>query len=142
MGRKRETPEQKIIKHISLDAKTKCWNWTGVPNKDGYGRLTLNNKDERKDWLAHRYVYTYYIGKIKDNMTLDHLCRNRICVNPEHLEPVLIGVNLLRGNTFQAKNSQKISCKRSHMFNNKNTYYHKGHRHCRTCRRLRASGTI
>lgn len=69
-----------------------CWHWTGNLNL-GYGRIAIN----RKPTYAHRWSYEYHIGPIPDGLVLDHLCRNRWCVNPYHLDPVPIAVNVSRG---------------------------------------------
>lgn len=72
-----------------------CWNWLGAPNMHGYGNYTFPHYG--KQVSAHRVVYEALIGPIPEDMDLDHLCKNRKCVNPEHLEPVTRAVNLRRG---------------------------------------------
>lgn len=85
----------------SVDEQTGCWNWllsTTKPDKFGkfkYGILTVNNKR----WRAHRFYYEKYKGKIPKGMHLDHLCRNTLCINPDHLEPVKNRENIHRGNS-------------------------------------------
>lgn len=58
-----------------------CWLWTGKPTPLGYGSIRINGRDVR----AHRFSYEKYVGKIPEGMEIDHICRNRICVNPKHL---------------------------------------------------------
>lgn len=70
-----------------------CWEWTGALDRHGYG-VTRENYVL---WRAHRWVWTFLVGPIEDALDLDHLCRNRKCVNPDHLEPVTRKENLLRG---------------------------------------------
>jgi hypothetical protein len=70
-----------------------CWNWTGY-TKGGYGYIGINNSAQ----LAHRWSYKHHVGDIPDGLVLDHLCRNRSCVNPWHLDPVPLTVNVNRGN--------------------------------------------
>lgn len=77
-----------------------CWEWQGVSDKDGYGR----RKQFGKTWAAHRYVYTMCKGAIPEGLTLDHLCRNKKCVNPDHLEPVSAVENLQRKKGYKHKN--------------------------------------
>jgi hypothetical protein len=73
-----------------------CWNWKGAVLGGGYGNWTTARLRGYPQ-LAHRFAYEYLVGPIPDGMVLDHLCRNRICVNPDHLEPVTQQVNVLRG---------------------------------------------
>lgn len=70
-----------------------CWNWTLKPNKSGYGVLWHKGRA----WIAHRFVMEVLQGRIADGMSLDHLCGNKVCVNPDHLEPVTYEVNTSRG---------------------------------------------
>lgn len=70
-----------------------CWIWLGEENRNGYGRF----KRRGKKIMAHKYYFQLFKGPIQRGLVLDHLCRNRACVNPEHLEPVTVQVNTLRG---------------------------------------------
>lgn len=111
-------------------AKTnQCWNWNGFIGRNGYGTIQIN----KKPVLVHRLSYELYIGKIKRGLQIDHLCRNRRCVNPKHLEPVTAKINVLRGIGLAAINSRKSECKRGHKFNSKNTRLYNGQRICRIC---------
>jgi hypothetical protein len=73
--------------------RTPCWVWTGCRIYSGYGRLSVAGKLV----LAHRYAYELLRQPIPAGLTLDHLCRNRACINPEHLEPVSVAENTRRG---------------------------------------------
>lgn len=118
----------------SNDYPTECWVWIAAKTSDGYGRFRLGNTHV----MAHRFAYETEVGTILPGQTMDHLCRNRACVRPEHLEPVSMRENLLRGDTFQAKNAAKTHCKYGHEFSAKNTAYNKvGGRICILCRRAR-----
>lgn len=114
-----------------------CWIWQGRIYDNGYGNFGLN----KKYTTAHRFSYQHFKGKIPKGKVIDHLCRNKTCVNPEHLEAVSIKENVLRGSGIAAKNAKKTHCKRGHEFTPQNTYsYVKNQgigRTCRECGRLR-----
>lgn len=83
-----------IARHVTVD-QSACWLWTGSRSPDGYGWASLANKTHQ----AHRLVYRLVKGDPPEGMHLDHLCRVRNCVNPDHLEPVSPRENLRRGDT-------------------------------------------
>ena len=86
--------------------------------------------------LAHRAYYERYVGPIPEGLVIDHLCRNRRCVNPTHLEPVTSAENNLRGLGPGAVNRRKKACHRGHAFTPENTYHPPSdpkHRMCRAC---------
>src|ERR1044072_9284041 len=81
-----------------------CWEWTAGMNQYGYGRFTLTGPRETSQKVqAHRYSYEQLVGPIPEGLVLDHLCRNRACVNPDLLEPVTLKENILRGNGMGAR---------------------------------------
>jgi hypothetical protein len=108
-----------------------CWLWTGYLTPDGYGRFQL----DRSSRVAHRVGYEIYVGPISEGLELDHLCRVRHCVNPEHLEAVTHDENLRRGE-IGTYNAVKTHCKRGHALTGGNLYPKDGRRHCRACRTL------
>jgi hypothetical protein len=110
-----------------------CWLWVGQTSADGYGKVTV----AKRSWRAHRLIYTIVRGGIPDGMQLDHLCRVRNCVNPDHLDPVDARTNLLRGETLAAANAAKESCKNGHPLAGDNlAVYADGQRRCRECARI------
>lgn len=108
-----------------------CWLWQDVPEANGYARFSVGMGRE----LAHRWSYEHYCGSIPEGMTIDHLCRVKHCVNPEHLEVVTQKVNNLRSDNLAALNARKVKCLRGHPFDSANTYVNPstGARHCRRC---------
>src|SRR5262245_2817351 len=101
-----------------------CWEWTGFRIWNGYGRFWKSQRNNvRGKWiLAHRVSYELVIGKIPKNMVLDHLCRNRLCVNPYHLEVTTFRDNILRGNGLAAMQAKQTHCKRGHLLEGDNLY--------------------
>lgn len=93
------------------------WEWTGVLSRLGYGSFMA----EGHLWMVHRYSYELLVGPIPEGLTLDHLCRVRHCVWPEHLEPVTLQENILRGSGPIAQHAVKTHCDRGHPFNEENT---------------------
>lgn len=123
-----------VLRFYSKVKKTDdgCWIWVGSSWDGGYGRMSVKGKSV----LAHRFSYSLLVGEIPEGKQLDHLCRNRGCVNPEHLEPVSAQENQLRGNTFTARNSKVTHCRQGHPYSGENLYLTPdGRRDCRTCRR-------
>lgn len=116
-----------------------CWFWRGaISKKTGYGVCTISDaKEGKRTWLAHRLAYELLRGTIPEDLALDHLCRQRSCVNPAHLEPVTTRENTLRSENFIAHHARKTHCVRGHPFDAENTYIEprRGGRVCRTCRR-------
>jgi len=111
-----------------------CWLWTASKDRKGYGKFKMAGRVHR----AHRVSYEMHVGPIPDGLELDHLCRNRMCVNPDHLEPVTTQENLLRGDTIAACNAAKTHCPQGHEYAGDNLYIDKrGRRFCRTCARER-----
>lgn len=106
-----------------------CWLWQGTL-KNGYGRIRTNGIGRG----AHKFFYEFVFGEVLKGLVLDHLCRVRHCVNPNHLEAVTARENLLRGVGAAAKNAQKTHCIRGHELSGDNLKKTKnGVRICRLC---------
>lgn len=115
-----------------------CWLWSGPLFNTGYGAILHAAKNGQ---LAHRVVYERERGPIPTGLQIDHLCRVRCCVNPDHLEPVTQQENIRRGLAGQAsglQQSSKTECVRGHVFSADNTYVRPdGVRICRACQKIR-----
>ncbi len=106
-----------------------CWTWTGKVSKDGYGYY--------RDMPAHQLVYEQMSGPVlDDSLELDHLCRNRSCVNPAHLEPVTHPENCRRSSAGEVNRARMLAqthCVRGHEFTPENTKLTRRQRKCRQC---------
>ncbi len=111
-----------------------CWEWQGTLSR-GYGDFYVRQQKTAK---AHRLTYNYFKGEIPQGLEIDHLCRNKRCVNPDHLEVVTRSVNTLRGLLPQIMRAKRKShCQRGHPFNKGNIYINpRGRRECIACRGL------
>lgn len=129
----------RIMNKVTI-TDSNCWEYSGTI-AHGYGKIGIGYRKDRSTRTVpvHRVTYKYLMGEIPDGLDIDHLCRNRACCNPLHLEPVTRSVNILRGliPIIGGKhNKEKIVCSNGHPFDSKNTYIHpvNGRRHCRICR--------
>jgi hypothetical protein len=114
-----------------------CWLWTAYTNSWGYGYFRFNGRWGR----AHRFSYEYFVGEIPKGLGLDHLCRVRNCVNPDHLEPVTNRENALRGEGG-GNMSKRTKCPQGHKYSGENLIIRSVNtgrgiiRECRSCRAI------
>jgi hypothetical protein len=125
-------PIERLRAKLALDPATGCMEWTGALDRKGYARLAMG---EGRNKIAHRVAYEAERGPIPDGLTIDHLCRNKRCSNPDHLEAVTFAENTRREN---AQRPVATHCPRGHEWTPANTYSQSnGRRTCRACRRMR-----
>lgn len=116
-----------------------CWEWTKGTGAGGYGRISVRMDGYSLICYTHRVSWELHEGPIPEGLVIDHLCRNPLCCNPAHLEPVTQRINLLRGETFQAANILKTHCSYGHAFTDENTRRVARGRRCKTCERRRSN---
>ncbi len=129
--RSRTPLTERIRTNVSVDDDG-CWIWQlRCMRKGGYGLITVAGGPK----LAHRVSYEVFVGPIPSGLQIDHLCRVRLCVNPDHLEPVTARENIMRSPFAPAAiNARKTHCPQGHEYTPENTYrQHHGGRLCRTC---------
>jgi HNH endonuclease len=118
------------------EPNTGCWLWLGGRNnQDGYGSYGVS---ARRSQVAHKACYEILIGPVPGGLELDHRCRVRCCVNPDHLEPVTHRVNVMRGAGMAARNAAAINCPVGHPYDDGSRTARNGWRVCKICETLRA----
>lgn len=127
IGARSAMPEEvaRFWSHVQKDESSGCWMWVSCRSREGYGTFRFRGRDRK----AHRFAYEMAKGVIR--WTIDHLCGNESCVNPDHLEDVPIRVNVLRGNGRVARQARQTHCLRGHALPESN-----GRRRCRECIRI------
>lgn len=130
---------ERMVASTNFAAPNGCWEWTKSLNETGYGVFAAHTYG---GVLAHRLAMHIAGKPVPVDMTGDHLCLNKRCVNPAHMEIVTSAVNVLRGGTAGGKNARKTHCAHGHEFTEENIYWGKSRtkigtptRNCRTCQR-------
>lgn len=125
----KETVAERILSNI--ENWKDCWNWKGTVSKD-YAVMKLHSRQVR----VHRLIYELLVAPIPKGYVVDHVCKNKKCINPNHLQPVTSKENTLRGTSIPAINSKKTHCKRGHSLEGGNLLKGQGnHRRCKLCKR-------
>jgi hypothetical protein len=121
---------RRFLDKVAPDPDSGCWLWTGQIGNNGYARFRYKGGQ-----LGHRYAYEAAVGPVPEGLELDHLCRVRSCVNPEHLEAVTHRENCIRG----LRGSLTTHCPHGHEYTPENTTHNsKGGRVCRACKKEEA----
>jgi hypothetical protein len=122
---------ERFWEKVHPEPNTGCWLWAGSTRGIGYSGIRWQGRIV----YAHRVAFEAFKGAIGDGLYLDHLCRQRMCVNPAHLEAVSHRENTMRGRGLAAINARKTECHRGHPYTVENTYWDTtGGRECRICR--------
>ncbi len=129
--------EKYVLEENKIFPNNPCWLWIGAKGR-GYGIISFNGKAR----TAHRVWYELNVGQLKEGLELDHLCKNSLCVNPEHLEQVTHSENCRRGrhaDVCRARGAKITHCPQGHEYSGDNLYVKpNGRRECKAC--VKASG--
>lgn len=117
----------RLMKRVSMEPSG-CWLWRGNLT-NGYGTISVHGRRVK----VHRCSYEMFNGPIPDGLAIDHLCRQRACINPLHLEAVTLKENILRGESPTAERARKTHCIRGHSLCDAYRHGPKGGRRCRPC---------
>lgn len=134
----RKNSEFRFLKNIQVNLNNGCWEWTASLNKGGYGNFTCGTI-----LGAHRYSFWLFKGELETTKVIDHECRNKKCVNPEHLRQVTYSINSIENSNSPAYiHSIKTHCPKGHEYNKENLLNitnRKFSRVCKICNRERRS---
>jgi hypothetical protein len=125
---------ERVRRRVDENAPGGCWLWTGYVDPNGYGIVSIKGVSVR----VHRAVYWWLVEVIPHRVEIDHLCANKHCCNPDHLQAVPHKLNVARGNAGKHM-AAKTHCPKGHPYAGDNLYVDKvnGNRKCRACQRDR-----
>ena len=132
-------PIIRVMRRIRIDEVSECWFWLGAKNSDGYGHIGIGSRTDgtRCVRATHQITYEYFVGIVPSGLEIDHLCSNRECCNPAHLQAVAHTENTRRGDIGKMR-AEATHCIHGHQFTLDNTRItNLGQRSCKTCNRLR-----
>ena len=135
---------ERFFKFIKISQGGDCWDWIGAKNSDGYGMFLFSNGlvRARRQFRAHRVSYSIFKGELSKDLVIDHICRNKSCVNPDHLREVTNKVNIIENSSsIAALHKAKNFCSNGHEYTIENTFYRSNasHRNCKQCNRNNAN---
>jgi hypothetical protein len=133
----RESEMEYILDRVEF-LPSGCWEWRLKRDSYGYGIIRRTKEYKITNFMAHRISFYAFNGFMIDGMVMDHLCRNRACCNPDHLQWVTQKTNVRRGRICTEKRVQKTHCIRGHEFTEENTWLWRGWRYCRECGKIRS----
>lgn len=129
MARAAADPVERTLSALVIDEATDCWIFLGATDARGYG--IAGRGGGSRSTLAHRLIYEAWRGPVPDGLELDHLCRNPLCCNPDHLEPAAAAAR-----TAASRGPEAAACRNGHEYTPENTWRAPdGTRRCLTCRR-------
>lgn len=123
------TPSKCAAFLARVEKTDSCWLWKGTLSDNGYGVFYA----DEKLYKAHRVAYEFAGRVIPEGLQIDHLCRVRNCVNPDHLEAVTCRENIMRGAGVAAKHAKVTHCPSGHPYSEENVRMYRGSRYCRAC---------
>ena len=134
-GPRGRTEEQRFLDMVQR-SEVGCWLWVGGIKPNGYGFFAIKRDGRWRKAHAHRYAHELWVGPIPAGYEIDHRCRARHCVRPDHLQAVTLQENRLR------RDEARTHCKRGHALTPENLYEHGGWRYCRECRRINGANSV
>lgn len=133
------TPLAQRIKDSITVNDNGCWVWQKRISNTGYAQIGVGSRSDGtvRTALAHRVSYETFVGAIKAELQIDHLCKNRSCVNPAHLEQVTCTENIRRSNALWKQEAARTHCPYGHEYTEANTYTYQNRRSCKACCSIR-----